>query len=227
MESNGRILFAWDFHGVLEKDNEKAVQELCNLVFDELKIDRRITLQEAMDWYGLSWFDYFKLAVPGGDEELWKTMVNKVHSFHERGWEIIQKYVKPKDYAKEVLNRIKSENHHNIIISNSSQESINRFVNAVDLKSHMDEIIGIDSHDFSKINIALHDIKSQILAEFIKDKNYKKIVVIGDRETDIRAGKSVGAITYFFHNQHFNKDIHNIDADFTITDLREVLKELE
>jgi len=227
MDNGNKILFAWDFHGVLEKNNEKAVRELCNLVFDELKINRKITLQEVMDWYGLSWFDYFKLAVPEGNEELWKAMVNKVRTFRERGWETIKQYIQPRDYAREVLSNIKSQKHQNIIITNSSQESANRFVNFVNLRDYIDEIIGIDNHDFSRINTALHDVKSQILAEFLKDKNYKKVVVIGDRKSDIEAGKKVGATTYFFHNLHFNRDPQNIEADYTITDLREVLRELE
>lgn len=223
---NEKILFVWDFHGVLEKDNEYAVQEVCNLVLKDFGMDREISLEETISWYGLSFFDYFRLAIPEGDEELWKAMVNKVRTFRERGWEIIQRYIQPRDYPREVLSHIKSQKHQNIIITNSSQESANRFVNFVDLRSYIDEIIGIDNHDFSRINTALHNVKSQILAEFLKDKNYKKIIVIGDRDSDIRAGKECGAVTYLFFDPEINKNPGKAGADYIISDLREILKEL-
>ncbi len=73
---NNKILFIWDFHGVLEKGNEKAVQELCNLILKDFQIQKEVSLKEVIDWYGLSWFDYFKLAAPQGNNELWQEMVN-------------------------------------------------------------------------------------------------------------------------------------------------------
>ena len=39
-------LFIWDFHGVLEKDNEHAVVEVTNQVLKEFNQDARLSLQE-------------------------------------------------------------------------------------------------------------------------------------------------------------------------------------
>ncbi len=85
---NNKILFVWDFHGVLEKGNVYTVQKLCNLVLKDFGTGREISIKEAMDWYGISWFDYFKSAVPQGNPEMWQNMVNKVLSLQKEGWEI-------------------------------------------------------------------------------------------------------------------------------------------
>ena len=230
---NDKILFVWDFHGVLEKGNEKAVQELCNFVLKKFGINREMTLEETLDWYGLSWFDYFKSLVPDGNPELWQSMVKKTLSLQKIGWDIIEKYIKPQDFSEEVLKIIKDKGHQNIVLSNSRPKHAKRFVKTIGLTDYLDEIIGADSHDSSRIhnnpyiNKEIHDIKAEILNNFLKNKNYKKVVAIGDRESDIRAGKSCGAVTYLFFDSKINKSINKTRADYTISDLREILKELE
>lgn len=37
------ILFVWDFHGVLEKDNEKAVVDISNQVLSEAGFKEKFT----------------------------------------------------------------------------------------------------------------------------------------------------------------------------------------
>ena len=230
---NDKILFVWDFHGVLEKDNEKAVQELCNFVLKKYGINREMTLEETLDWYGLSWFDYFKLLIPDGDPELWQSMVKRTLSLQQIGWDIVKKHIKPQDYSEEVLKIIKDKGHHSIVLSNSRPAHAKRFANVVGLTDYLNEIIGADSDDNSRIhnnpniNKEIHDIKTEILNNFLKNKNYKKVVAIGDKESDIRAGKNCGAVTYLFFNSEVKKNAHNTKADYTISDLREVLKELD
>lgn len=102
-----KILFVWDFHGTLETGNVYAVQELVNLVLKDFGINKEVGIKEVRDWYGLSWFDYFKLALPEGNPKLWQSMVNRVYSFQERGWDIIKKHLKARDFAEEVLKKDK------------------------------------------------------------------------------------------------------------------------
>jgi len=40
-----KILFVWDFHGVLERGNEYAVQDVCNRVLKEFGINRHATIR--------------------------------------------------------------------------------------------------------------------------------------------------------------------------------------
>lgn len=96
-------LFVWDFHGTLEKGNVYAVQELVNLILKDFEINKEISIKEVRDWYGLSWFDYFKLAIPEGNDKLWQDMVNKVLSLQQRGWNIIKAHIKLREPAEEVF----------------------------------------------------------------------------------------------------------------------------
>lgn len=48
-------LFVWDFHGFLEKDNEKAVVEITNMVLSQFDYEERLSLDE------LSSFLWFKM----------------------------------------------------------------------------------------------------------------------------------------------------------------------
>jgi len=220
------ILFVWDFHGVLEKGNVYAVQKLCNLVLDDFGIDKKISIDEAVNWYGLSWFDYFKLAAPQGDFLLWQEMTDKVLSLQQKGWDIIKKHLRPREYACETLKTIQEQGHQNILLSNTQPEHIRRFTDLIDMSQYFNNLIGCDFHRDSRIDKDIHNIKSEALSNFIKDKNYNKVVAIGDKESDIKAAKSCGATTYLFFDQEIDKPALNTEANYVISDLREVLKEL-
>ena len=122
-----KILFVWDLHGTLEKGNVNTVHEIINLVLKNSGIDKKISLRNAIEWYGLSWFDYFKLALPEGNQQLWKGMVKKVFSLQEKGWEIVKKNMKPRDFAVKVLKIIQKQDHHNIVLSNTPPQHIRTF----------------------------------------------------------------------------------------------------
>jgi len=49
-------LFVWDFHGVLEKDNEKAVVKITNIVLSQSGYSERLNIDDCHRFYGLRWF---------------------------------------------------------------------------------------------------------------------------------------------------------------------------
>ncbi len=172
--TNNQILFSWDFHGVLEKGNEYSVQALCNLVLKEFGQNRQMTLAETINWYGLSWYDYFKLLAPKGDQKLWKDMVKRTFSFQDKGWKIIKNNLKPREFAKEVLSTIKKEGHANILLSNTHPTHIRPFTDLLDLTKYFDHIIGVDTHRESRLGKEIDSVKTQVLYNFLKGKNYQK-----------------------------------------------------
>ena len=220
-------LFVWDFHGTLETGNVYAVQELVNLILKDFKTNKKIGIKEVRDWYGLNWFDYFKLAVPEGNEKLWQDMVNKVLSLQQRGWNIIKTYIKLRESAEEVLKTIKKEGHQNILLSNTSPQHIKKFTDLLNITKYFTDIIGVDTRRVSRINKEIHDNKIKALADFLKKRGYNKVVVIGDRESDIKAGRNCGATTYLFIDPAFNKNAKNTEADYIISDLKEILKQIK
>lgn len=216
-----RFIFIWDFHGTLESGNVNAVQQLVNLVLEESGIDKRISIQDAKNWYGLSWFDYFKLAIPDGNERLWQQLVLKVTSLQQRGWDIIEQNIQPKEYAREVLKTIHDQGHTNILLSNTHQDHIKRFTDVLEITPYFELLLGADNHDSSN-GRDIKEIKKDIIGNFLRGQQYSKCIVIGDKESDILAGKTCGAITYLLIDNLVDKT----KANHTITDLREVLKEL-
>lgn len=222
----GKVLFAWDFHGVLEKGNEYAVQETCNRILEEFGKTRRITLKETLDWYGISWYQYYKNLCPNSSDKEIREMVEKDL---EIGMVATEKFMKPMDYAVEVLNEIKQGGNSNMIISNSRPENIKDFLKAIGISTLVDDYIGVPKEKESG-NLCIATHKGHILRDYAKKHGFSKIVMIGDKETDVEAGNIAGATTFRFVNKDLLLDeeiIHKIrkesKANYVITDLRKVL----
>jgi len=211
-------LFVWDFHGVLEKGNEYSVVEVTNQVLKEFGQKSRVDLTFCRDLYGKKWGIYYKKLCPDLDEETILKMVNRGVEISNQT-DIIYRNIKPMDYSHEVLGKIKKAGHENMILSNTEPKALDKYLDSVKINDLIDHKIGADSH-----RKGMHEQNSKIhlMLDFLKSKNYKEIIVIGDSETDIELGHSIRAKTYFFLNG-FNK---RIEADYYIDDLRALLKEI-
>lgn len=220
-----KILFVWDFHGTLEKGNVKAVQELINRVMPMFGVDRSISLEKAIELYGLSWIDYCQAVYPEGNLELYQKMKKELQDLQWRE-HIVEKHIASTDHASEVLRTIKEKGHRNIILSNTSARAIQHFVQLVGLDRYIDNYIALDSHDAPRQQLDVKQEKATRLADYIAGKQFKKIIKIGDRESDISAGQTVGATTYFFRNEFNKGHILSIQPDYETNDLRDILREL-
>jgi phosphoglycolate phosphatase-like HAD superfamily hydrolase len=210
-----KILFIWDFHGVLEKGNEYALQDVLNQVMEEFGIPRKVGMEKVLELYGMSWFDYYCDICGHQDEQILEKMIMRSN---EIGLKAAQKYVKPMDYAKEVLQKIRLAGGENIVVSNSTPENIRLFADLVGLSSLFDKCIGVESGQKNNMSGA----KMDAVKKYLTERKFDKIVCIGDNEHDIEAGQHFGATTYLFSTNHDAKT----KADFVISDLREVLREL-
>lgn len=213
-----KILFVWDFHGVLEKDNVYAVKEVCDRVFKKFEIKKCVTIDKIKSLYGLKWANFYKNILLNTDD---KTILEMVNYSIEIGVNAAKKHIKPMDGAKHVLKKIKEKNHENIIISNTKPEPLNSFVDFVGISELIDKCIGADAHDPKTKS---PKTKSKILRDYLEKNEFKKIIVIGDTEDDIKAGLDNNATTYLFSTDKKRTSItkaHNI-----ISDLREILKEI-
>lgn len=220
-----KVLFVWDFHGTLEKDNVYAVKEIIDKVLESFKINKTISLEETVEYYGLSWVDYFHFLYPQGSLEFWKEMKEKAR-YIQRKYKLVEKYIKPADYAEYTLKEIKAKGHNSIVLSNSAPKWIKHFVSLVKLKKYVDEIFGLDLHDIVREGKDISDMKYNLLQKYIKKNKFDKIIKIGDRDSDIKAGQMIGATTYYVKNKFNKNNKIEIKADYIITDLREVLKEI-
>lgn len=216
-------LFVWDFHGVLEKDNEKAVVEITNLILSKSGYIERLTLEACHRFYGLRWFQYFEKLLPDKKRvehlRLTKLCVERENNNKH---DIIRKHIKANDYVFEVLEKIKKAGHAQIIISNTDMISLIMFLEDIGLEKYFNEdnIFAADNHCGHK-----QESKTQILKKYLQGKNFEKIVVVGDSPDDIELASVIkNSVSYLY--AHPWKEFRGDKADYKINDLREVLKEL-
>ncbi|MFA6098659.1 MAG: HAD hydrolase-like protein [Patescibacteria group bacterium] len=219
------FLFIWDFHGTLEKNNVLAVQEIVNKTLKHFDIYREMTLEEAVNLYGLSWLDYFQYIQPNGNNELWSDMRAQAVKIQQENF-IVEKYIEPNDYAREVLEKIKQAGHKNLLLSNTDPRWIRHFARLVKIDDLLDDFIGLDVHSEPRQQTEIQQLKAQALKKYLTSKEFGKMVKIGDRESDIEAGQLIGAVTYFYRNIYNERHYLSIKPDHEIRDLREILKEI-
>jgi len=212
-------LFIWDFHGVLEKDNEYAVREVSELVLREFGSQRAVTVQECLDLYGKKWGQYFQHFVPEADQETVHQMVERAVEIGLKG-DIIRKHIKPNDHAHQVLETISKNEHVNLVMSNSTPESLDMFLDSVGMLHTFDYKYGADHH---RKNAHEKNSKEIWLRHFIQENRFQDLIVIDDAVMGIEMGRNVGAITYLFSRKGHDMSIR---ADHYISDLRRVLREI-
>jgi len=184
-------LFVWDFHGVLEIGNEFAVQEVANRVLSEFGIERRATVEECRMMYGKKWADYYRFYNPDTSEETIHRMVEKAVEISV-GEKIALKYIKQTEYAQFVLDEIERRYHTNLLMSNSSEEAIMFFLEAVGLQDYFDIVFAADARR-NEYNM---DSKAAFLENFLKKHPFDKVVVIDDMEEGIERGLRFDATTF-------------------------------
>lgn len=208
-------LFIWDFHGVLEKNTERAAKEITNRVLEEFNVPNRASDDDIERMYGLQWINYFKELSPDSDEK-------ELEAMNARAYEISQtekpflNYIEPMDFADEVLDAINKKGNVNILLSNCSQKSIDIFADSVKITSFFSKVMGIDNFEERRT-------KAEIIKELVKSDDFEKTIVIDDHPDGIKAGNEVNATTYLFSRKG---KFPEADAHFKISDLREVLKEV-
>lgn len=207
-----RILFVWDFHGVLEKDNELAVLDVTNRVIEEFGYSTCASLEDILSMYGLKWGEYYRLLISEIDEGTVERMVERSV---ELGRPSAIEHVKPQDHALRVLVRISEAGHRNVVLSNTAQKDLEFFLDLVCITRYVDEFFGVgDMKDRSKADV-MKDLTSQ--------DEYLKVILISDTENDIEVGLRFNATTYLFKSR---EKLGDTKAHFIITDLREVLNEI-
>lgn len=213
-------LFVWDFHGTLEKDNEGAVLEISNKVLANLGYKERLTQEDNYKLYGRKWSAYFEYLLPNEKPETHFFIQQKCIEYEGEHPEIIGKFIKPNDYAVDVLEKI-SQKHKQILVSNMSDVGLMRFMKAVDMEKYFPKDSAFATNSYKK---QIKITKREILINYLKGKKFDRVITIGDTLIDIEMGKAVGATTYLY--VHPGRNFANVTADYRIRDLREVLKEL-
>jgi phosphoglycolate phosphatase-like HAD superfamily hydrolase len=220
-------LFVWDFHGVMEKNNELAVIDISNKVLLEFGFrDVSFSKENSEHLYGLKWYEYFEYLLPELPHKKHLEMQKRCFEISNQDTDIIRRYIKPNDHLHSVVYKI-SRKHSQLIISNTPPKSLEIFLNLVKIEKYFQNgnAMAVDAH---KKNVVT--TKKEVLLRYIealKDEP-ERCIFIGDSPTDIELaqflGKEIDTRTYLY--AHPGKKHRHCEADYYINDLREIVREI-
>ena len=216
-------VFAWDFHGTLERGVEVGFWHILKLIAKERGLRENFKLFEVRKLYGISVADYLRHFFPESSELTLRQMMAKVAEVQNQKY--LKKFVSAAPRAIEVLTKIRDAGHKNIIVSNSHPKHIEPLVEIVGMKDLVDQIYAIDRHYAQeKVDPSLE--KTKVMKTIILENNLGsgQLIAIGDKAIDVNAGIAAGAVTYQYIRPGFPTD--KTDAKYKIHDLREVLREI-
>jgi len=213
-------LFVWDFHGVLEKNNERAAQFITNKILKEAGYKERLTKKAGDELYGKRWFQYFEYLLPYESHEKHMELTYKCFDVGDFHPEIVEKYIRTAPWAKMVLRKIAAK-HDQILISNTHRVALERFVKSVELDQFFlkDKIFSTDSHR----NIPAKN-KAEVATDYILEKDFEEIIVIGDAIEEMNLAKTIGAKFYLY--AHKGKNFRECDCEHKIRDLRDIISQI-
>jgi len=125
---------------VLEKDNEIALAEQLNFLLKKYGFDKKISVAEALSLSGNHYRQIFLKLCPGITVEQAKEMGNVAVS---DGMNYAKRYVKPREHAVEVLEKIKERGNKNIVASNTNPSALREYVKLVGLQDCFDALLPV------------------------------------------------------------------------------------
>jgi len=209
-------LFIWDFHGTLEQGNEFAVLEISNTILKNSGYTTPFTRDECIMLYGRRWWEYFEFKLPAESHEKHLELQSMCIEFQRNNKHVVLKNIQLANDALKVLTAI-DKIHDQILVSNSDPVSLGFFLNTVGIESFFP--------DGKRFAVNFHQCgitKAQVCEKYIIHKSYDQVYCIGDSESDMQLGESIGATNVLYTHPHLiPKDAH---AHYKINNLVEILK---
>lgn len=213
-------LFVWDFHGVLEKDNEHAVIDISNRVLKDLGYRQRISKEDNLKLYGKKWYEYFEYLLPKEPHKKHLEIQQACIAYEEANPNIVGNSIKPNDHAIEVLEKIQKSGHDQILISNMSDVALVMFTNSIGITKYFPKkAFACNSRTGNKIYT-----KHERFKDYLKDKKFDELIIIGDTPNDISLSEVAGGTTYLYTHPYLK--FRDCNPTYKINDLREVLNEI-
>jgi len=216
-------LFVWDYHGTLEKGNERGALEISNEVLQHFGYAQRFSAKDSIDLYGLKWYQYFEYLLPGEPHERHVELQHACFEWPEAE-AIVARYIQQNDHAAEVLGAIRAHGDAQMLISNTSDRALPIFVRLVGLQDYFDasNAFAVAGHTRDVLRTKRH-----VLDEYIaRIGQSDEIVLVGDSQSDMEIITGDNVAGYWYRHPELPMAATDNPRIRPINDLRDVLHEL-
>jgi phosphoglycolate phosphatase len=199
----------FDYNGTLVDDTKKMVDLFSNAL--EKTGMERVTLEEYREKFDLP---MERLAA---NFNIPNNKVEEAKNNFVEEWRNFDGSTALFADTKDILEYLKNKNIKIIILTAYMQERLEKELRENDIEKYIDEII----YDGKKVE-AIEKIEKNY------NLNPKEIIVIGDAEHDVEAGKRIGAISIGFTNGYVTKErLAKVKPDYLINSLSEIKEIIE
>lgn len=175
-------VLVFDCDGTL-LDTYELIENIVLETFKEVNPTYPITIDEAHTFFGPYINDTFKKYAK--DEEELNLYIDTYGKYAEK---LTAKYIKAYPGIKEALAELKGLGYIICVASNKISKEVNRGLKLCGIDKYIDDVVGAELMNEAKPN---PDCINQIKEKY----NVKKVLMIGDTETDILTGKNAKSYT--------------------------------
>lgn len=200
----------FDFNGTILDDTVVGwmAEKKCMEHFEPDK--KPITLDEYKRLFTFPVKDYYTKVGFNWD----KYTYEEVSEYWFKWYCAYKDQYKVHDGVIDLLNRNRQAGIKNIILSASSLVEMKKQLKELEIEEYFDEVLGIDNIlAGSKVDIALN---------WIKDKDPKECVMLGDTLHDLEVSRVMGIDCILIANGHQAKEVLTEKYDKVVDDIRQV-----
>ena len=200
----------FDFNGTILDDVDVCVKAE-NLTIDHFGLERgHLTKDEYLHIFTFPVQKYYE----NGGFDWSKNSYAEVGRYWFDWYRRLRDEYKVFDGVKEVLEDCHKKGMKNILLSASSLVELKKQLEELEIADYFDEVLGIDNiYAGSKVDIAL---------EWIKDKDPKDCLMIGDSLHDLETARAMGVDCVLVAKGHQAKDVLLESYDKVVNDIKEV-----
>lgn len=200
----------YDFNGTILDDVDVGLKAE-NKCIEHFKLDRPpLTRQEYLDIFKMPVQDYYELVGFTWDK----------YSFNEVGAYWFKWYCELKDEYKvfdgvvDFLKDARNKGYRNILLSASQIEALRKQLKELEIEDYFDEVLGMDTiYGLSKIEVGL---------KWIKDKDPKNCLMLGDTDHDYEVAKKMGVDCILIAKGHQSRKVLEKCDCKIVDDIKEV-----
>lgn len=194
-------------------DTYELIEHIVLETFKEVNPTYPITLDEAHSFFGPYINDTFKKYAK--DEEELNLYIDTYGKYAEK---LTAKYIKAYPGIKEALAALKGQGYIICIASNKISKEVYRGLKICGLEKYIDDVIGAELMKEAKPS-------ADCINQLKKKYKVKKVMMIGDTETDILTGKNASSftcgVTWCVSTK---EDFVKWNADEIVSDPKELIK---